>query len=76
MIGVVPKTREELRRGIRCLLLPVGRNCVDVEEVTIAVVVRNEGGNVNSNINLTPMVDVMLVLFIILMVVTPLLRPS
>ncbi len=36
----------------------------------------NEGGKVNSNINVTPMVDVMLVLLIIFMVITPLLRPG
>jgi len=42
----------------------------------MAIVVRNEGGKVNANINVTPMVDVMLVLLIIFMVVTPLLRPG
>jgi biopolymer transport protein TolR len=35
---------------------------------------RNEGANVNSEINVTPMVDVMLVLLIIFMVVTPMLQ--
>src|ERR1700675_1798958 len=35
---------------------------------------RNEGVKVNSNINVTPMVDVMLVLLIIFMVVTPMLQ--
>ena len=35
---------------------------------------RNEGAKVNSNINVTPMVDVMLVLLIIFMVVTPMLQ--
>jgi biopolymer transport protein TolR len=35
---------------------------------------RNEGGKVNSNINVTPMVDVMLVLLIIFMVITPMLQ--
>jgi biopolymer transport protein ExbD/biopolymer transport protein TolR len=34
---------------------------------------RDEGKKVNSNINVTPMVDVMLVLVIIFMVVTPML---
>lgn len=33
---------------------------------------RNEGAKVNSDINVTPMVDVMLVLLIIFMVITPL----
>lgn len=36
--------------------------------------VRNEGANVQSSINVTPMVDVMLVLLIIFMVVTPMLQ--
>jgi len=35
---------------------------------------RNEGKKVNSDINVTPMVDVMLVLLIIFMVVTPMLQ--
>ncbi len=42
----------------------------------MAIAIRNEGGKVNSNINVTPMVDVMLVLLIIFMVITPLLRPG
>jgi biopolymer transport protein ExbD/biopolymer transport protein TolR len=40
----------------------------------MAVSVRNEGGKVNANINVTPMVDVMLVLLIIFMVITPMLQ--
>ena len=40
----------------------------------MAIAVRNEGGNINSNINVTPMVDVMLVLLIIFMVITPMLQ--
>jgi biopolymer transport protein TolR len=36
--------------------------------------VRNEGNKVNANINVTPMVDVMLVLLIIFMVITPMLQ--
>jgi biopolymer transport protein TolR len=40
----------------------------------MAIAVRNEGGNVSSNINVTPMVDVMLVLLIIFMVITPMLQ--
>src|SRR6202022_2932428 len=35
---------------------------------------RNEGAKVNSDINVTPMVDIMLVLLIIFMVVTPMLQ--
>ena len=40
----------------------------------MAMAKRNEGGKVNSNINVTPMVDVMLVLLIIFMVITPMLN--
>ena len=40
----------------------------------MGVAVRNEGAKVNSNINVTPMVDVMLVLLIIFMVITPMLN--
>jgi biopolymer transport protein TolR len=39
----------------------------------MAIVLRNEGSKINSNINVTPMVDVMLVLLIIFMVITPML---
>jgi biopolymer transport protein ExbD/biopolymer transport protein TolR len=42
----------------------------------MAIVARNEGAKVNSNINVTPMVDVMLVLLIIFMVITPMLTPD
>ena len=37
---------------------------------------RDEGSKINSRINVTPMVDVMLVLLIIFMVITPMLRPD
>ncbi len=40
----------------------------------MALATRNEGSKVNSNINVTPMVDVMLVLLIIFMVITPMLQ--
>jgi biopolymer transport protein ExbD/biopolymer transport protein TolR len=40
----------------------------------MALVKRDEGKKVNSNINVTPMVDVMLVLLIIFMVITPMLQ--
>jgi len=40
----------------------------------MGMAVRNEGAKVNSNINVTPMVDVMLVLLIIFMVITPMLQ--
>lgn len=40
----------------------------------MSISVRNEGAKVNSNINVTPMVDVMLVLLIIFMVITPMLQ--
>ena len=40
----------------------------------MAIATRDEGKKVNSNINVTPMVDVMLVLLIIFMVITPMLQ--
>jgi biopolymer transport protein TolR len=40
----------------------------------MAISKRDEGAKVNSNINVTPMVDVMLVLLIIFMVITPMLQ--
>ena len=40
----------------------------------MALAKRNEAANVTSDINVTPMVDVMLVLLIIFMVVTPMLQ--
>jgi biopolymer transport protein ExbD/biopolymer transport protein TolR len=40
----------------------------------MALVKRDEGSKVNSNINVTPMVDVMLVLLIIFMVITPMVQ--
>jgi biopolymer transport protein TolR len=42
----------------------------------MAIVLRNEGAKINSDINVTPMVDVMLVLLIIFMVITPMLHPG
>jgi biopolymer transport protein ExbD len=39
----------------------------------MSIAKRDEGKKVNSNINVTPMVDVMLVLLIIFMVITPML---
>jgi len=40
----------------------------------MALAKRDEGSKVNSDINVTPMVDVMLVLLIIFMVITPMLQ--
>ena len=40
----------------------------------MALAKRNEGAKVSSEINVTPMVDVMLVLLIIFMVITPMLQ--
>jgi biopolymer transport protein TolR len=40
----------------------------------MAISKRNEGAKVSSDINVTPMVDVMLVLLIIFMVITPMLQ--
>src|SRR6266852_7697778 len=42
----------------------------------MAIAIRNEDARVNSRINVTPMVDVMLVLLIVFMVITPLLQPG
>jgi biopolymer transport protein TolR len=39
----------------------------------MAIALRNEGAKINSSINVTPMVDMMLVLLIIFMVITPML---
>jgi len=48
---------------------------VEVLEIAaMAISKRDEGSKVNSDINVTPMVDVMLVLLIIFMVVTPMLQ--
>jgi len=41
----------------------------------MAIIDKDEGNKVTSDINVTPMVDVMLVLLIIFMVVTPLMQP-
>jgi biopolymer transport protein ExbD/biopolymer transport protein TolR len=43
-------------------------------QTNMAINKREEGKKVNSNINVTPMVDVMLVLLIIFMVITPMLN--
>ncbi len=40
----------------------------------MALAKRDEGAKVNSDINVTPMVDVMLVLLVIFMVITPMLQ--
>jgi biopolymer transport protein ExbD/biopolymer transport protein TolR len=40
----------------------------------MALAIRNEGSKVSSDINVTPMVDVMLVLLVIFMVITPMLQ--
>src|ERR1700709_498774 len=44
------------------------------EPTAMGINKREEGKKVNSNINVTPMVDVMLVLLIIFMVITPMLN--
>jgi biopolymer transport protein TolR len=54
------------------LLATAAGNCFNGEIMALAK--RNEGANVNSDINVTPMVDVMLVLLIIFMVITPMLQ--
>jgi biopolymer transport protein TolR len=50
------------------------RKKIQSTEPIMGVAVRNEGSKVNANINVTPMVDVMLVLLIIFMVITPMLQ--
>jgi biopolymer transport protein TolR len=52
--------------------IPPGQ--VGIQEHNMALAVRNEGAKVNSNINVTPMVDVMLVLLIVFMVITPMVQ--
>ena len=42
----------------------------------MGIAVRNEGQKVNSNINVTPMVDVMLVLLIIFLITIPVINTS
>ena len=46
------------------------------KERNMAVVLRNAGAKISSNINVTPMVDVMLRSLIIFMVITPMLHPG
>src|SRR6202020_684753 len=57
---------------------PNSQTCLqylDVREIhAMSMAKRNEGAKVNSDINVTPMVDVMLVLLIIFMVITPMLQ--
>lgn len=61
---------------VSCFLRKRIAGGVSFGEGIMAIVVRNEGVKINSSINVTPMVDVMLVLLIIFMVVTPLLHPG
>jgi biopolymer transport protein ExbD/biopolymer transport protein TolR len=46
------------------------------EEQAMSTIQRNPEAKINSAINVTPMVDVMLVLLIIFMVITPMLKPD
>src|SRR5579864_4969704 len=52
----------------------IGRENLAQENQVMSMAKRNEGAKVNSDINVTPMVDVMLVLLIIFMVITPMLQ--
>jgi biopolymer transport protein ExbD/biopolymer transport protein TolR len=61
-----------LRKPGRIEATPAGYESFEVEIMALAK--RNEGAKVNSDINVTPMVDVMLVLLIIFMVITPMLQ--
>jgi len=62
--------------GIRRTELPQGKAKPDKPDGAdvMGINKRDEGKKVNSNINVTPMVDVMLVLLIIFMVITPMLN--
>src|SRR5438105_12214225 len=52
----------------------VRKKALAAGDKAMSIAVRNEGSKVNSNINVTPLVDVMLVLLIIFMVITPMLQ--
>src|SRR5487761_873481 len=55
--------------------MPLARcGVLDLWEFVMGIAKRDEGKKVNSDINVTPMVDVMLVLLIIFMVITPMLN--
>jgi biopolymer transport protein ExbD/biopolymer transport protein TolR len=58
----------------RAAIFNKGRTPAIRTEYTMSISKRDEGKKVNSNINVTPMVDVMLVLLIIFMVITPMLN--
>src|SRR6516225_7072410 len=60
------------RRFCRAIAATFGERRGNGESMALAK--RDEGSKVNSDINVTPMVDVMLVLLIIFMVVTPMLQ--
>jgi biopolymer transport protein ExbD/biopolymer transport protein TolR len=57
-----------------CWQLAMGNRPLLLGDSAMAIAKRNEGAKVNSDINVTPMVDVMLVLLIIFMVITPMLQ--
>jgi biopolymer transport protein TolR len=61
--GIVPLSAEAVNGTVKSSRLD-----------SMALAKRNEAANVSSDINVTPMVDVMLVLLIIFMVVTPMLQ--
>src|SRR5260370_38871879 len=56
---------------ILIVAVPGPRASIRRRQNSMALAKRNEAANVTSDINVTPMVDVMLVLLIIFMVVTP-----
>jgi Biopolymer transport protein len=62
--------RQELEQAIA----ETRRSRIQTEHSHMAITKREEGKKINSNINVTPMVDVMLVLLIIFMVITPMLN--
>jgi len=68
-------SRAPAERFVRQCRKPAGANKFSGNGAqTMGIAVRNEGTKVSSNINVTPMVDVMLVLLIIFMVITPMLQ--
>jgi biopolymer transport protein TolR len=73
-VGLSQLTRETDLAPREVLLATGKRQLATAFGEIMSLAKRNEGANVNSDINVTPMVDVMLVLLIIFMVITPMLQ--
>src|ERR1700681_828866 len=69
-----PSSRAGTPRTPPASLGSVGAGTKRRRQNSMSLAKRNEAANVTSDINVTPMVDVMLVLLIIFMVVTPMLQ--